>query len=361
MRFMATVFGFAALLCASPVLAQGNAEPVEPFKLGTFQIDAGPQVGIVVQDRYVIELDQANAALQIDPMYPQVPMPSDMLELIEQYEYGLKYRIYEIVTDAVTNNRLSSERRPSYIHDVAEVRTLAPILYPGKILNAAANFYSHACEGCTEAEQRESDRNRKENRGIPYLFLKPSRGAVIGTGESVVIPAGRDRIDWEVELGTVIGRAARYVSSTEAEDYVFGYVVSIDVSDRGGRPPGGFGGLDWLVGKGHQTPRSHGAVDRAERVLRRSHGTTPSAAHYRWRDGAGGEGRGHDLLPLGADRVWLVDHHLVSGRRDQQRHLERHLSRRVFRGHPVRLSPAGGGDGGHHRRHRYDPDACGGW
>ena len=253
MRFMATVFGFAALLCASPVLAQGNAEPVEPFKLGTFQIDAGPQVGIVVQDRYVIELDQANAALQIDPMYPQVPMPSDMLELIEQYEYGLKYRIYEIVTDAVTNNRLSSERRPSYIHDVAEVRTLAPILYPGKILNAAANFYSHACEGCTEAEQRESDRNRKENRGIPYLFLKPSRGAVIGTGESVVIPAGRDRIDWEVELGTVIGRAARYVSSTEAEDYVFGYVVSIDVSDRGGRPPGGFGGLDWLVGKGHQT------------------------------------------------------------------------------------------------------------
>ena len=253
MRFMATVIGFVALLSASPVLAQVNAESAEPFKLGTFQIDAGPQVGIVLQGRYVIELDQANAALQIDPTYPRVPMPSDMLELIEQYEYGLKYRIYEIVTDAVTNNRLSSEGRPGYIHDVAEVRTLAPILYPGKILNAAANFYSHACEGCTEEEQRESDQERKENRGIPYLFLKPARGAVIGTGEPVVIPYGRDRIDWEVELGTVIGRAARYVSAAEAEDYVFGYVVSIDVSDRGGRPPGGFGGLDWLVGKGHQS------------------------------------------------------------------------------------------------------------
>jgi 2-keto-4-pentenoate hydratase/2-oxohepta-3-ene-1,7-dioic acid hydratase in catechol pathway len=201
---------------------------------------------------YVIELARANTALQVDPTYPQVSMPSDMLALIEQYEYGLKYRLYEIVNDVVANNRISGER-PSYIHAVGDVRTLAPILYPGKILNAAANFYSHACEGCSEEEQRESDRERRENRGIPYLFLKPSRGAVIGTGESVVIPAGRDRIDWEVELGTVIGRAARYVSAAEAKDYVFGYVVTIDVSDRGGRPPGGFTGLDWLVGKGHQS------------------------------------------------------------------------------------------------------------
>ncbi|MGH9462060.1 MAG: fumarylacetoacetate hydrolase family protein, partial [Vicinamibacteria bacterium] len=115
------------------------------------------------------------------------------------------------------------------------------------------NFYSHACEGCSEQELQESNKRRRENRGVPYLFLKPSRGAVIGTGEPVVIPAGRDRVDWEVELGTVIGRAARYVSAAEAQDYVFGYTVSIDVSDRGGRPPGGFDGRDWLVGKGHQS------------------------------------------------------------------------------------------------------------
>jgi hypothetical protein len=178
MRFVATVVGLTALLGASSVFAQSN---VEPFKLGTFQIGSGPTVGIVLQDRYVIELDPANAALQIDPMYPRVPMPSDMLELIERYEYGLKHRIYEIVADAVTNNRLSGDGRPGYIHDVGGVRTLAPILYPGKILNAAVNFYSHACEGCTEEELNESNRKRREERGVPYLFLKPSRGAVIGT------------------------------------------------------------------------------------------------------------------------------------------------------------------------------------
>ena len=86
--------------------------------------------------------------------------------------------------------------------------------------------------------------------GIPYLFLKPARGAVIGTGESVVIPPGRDRIDWEVEFGTVIGRPASYISATEAQDYVFGYMVTIDISDRGGRPEGR---SDWFVGKGHDS------------------------------------------------------------------------------------------------------------
>ena len=114
MRFIATVVGFVALLGANQVLAQGNATPLEPFKIGTFQIDAGPQVGIVLQDRYVIDLDRGNEALQINPAYAQISMPADMLELIGQYEYGLKHRIYEIVTDAVTHNRLSGQRRPVY-------------------------------------------------------------------------------------------------------------------------------------------------------------------------------------------------------------------------------------------------------
>ena len=89
---------------------------------------------------------------------------------------------------------------------------------------------------------------------MPYLFLKPSQGAVIGHDDAIVIPYGRDRTDWEVELGTVIGRTAKYVSAADAQDYVFGYTVSIDVSDRGGRPPGGNGMTsDWFVGKGHDT------------------------------------------------------------------------------------------------------------
>jgi 2-keto-4-pentenoate hydratase/2-oxohepta-3-ene-1,7-dioic acid hydratase in catechol pathway len=121
-------------------------------------------------------------------------------------------------------------------------------------MNAAVNFYSHIDEAASEAERRKAMRERRENRGVPYIFLKPTRGAIIGAGEPIVIPHGRDRTDWEVELGTVIGRPAKYVSAAEAEEYVFGYMVSVDVSDRGGRPPGGFsGGIDWFVGKGHDS------------------------------------------------------------------------------------------------------------
>jgi 2-keto-4-pentenoate hydratase/2-oxohepta-3-ene-1,7-dioic acid hydratase in catechol pathway len=108
-------------------------------------------------------------------------------------------------------------------------------------------------EGGTAEEQKKAAEERRAKRGVPYLFLKPTEGAIIGNGDAVVIPYGRDRIDWEVELAIVMGRAAKYVPATKAPDYIFGYMVSIDVSDRGGRPPDSRPGSDWFVGKGHDT------------------------------------------------------------------------------------------------------------
>ncbi|SVA51165.1 uncharacterized protein METZ01_LOCUS104019, partial [marine metagenome] len=231
-----------------------NIESSEPFKLGTYENEGRIFVGIVLRDQLIIELGPANTDLEGQRDYATMPMPQDMLGLIERYDYGLKYRLYEIVNHLVENDRLAAGVRPGYIHPLSDVRTLAPIQYPGKILNAAVNFYSHISEGATPEARQEAIRQRQENRGVPYLFLKPARGAVVGNGDNIVIPDGRDRIDWEVELGTVIGRRAKYVSAGEAENYVFGYMVSIDVSDRGGRPPGGYGsGSDWFVGKGHDT------------------------------------------------------------------------------------------------------------
>jgi len=231
-----------------------SAQPIaEPFKVGTFEIEGVPRVSLVLRDSLVVDIEAANLALERSPVYPGVPAPADMVELIERYEYGLKRRLYEIVNNLVDHNMLS-ETRPAYVHDLEDVRTLPPIMYPGKILNAAVNFYSHVNESGNEQERAEARRQRRDNRGVPYLFLKPSRGAVIGNGDPIVIPYGRDRTDWEVELGTVIGRAAKYVSASDAEDYVFGYMVTLDISDRGGRPPGGNPmRSDWFVGKGHDT------------------------------------------------------------------------------------------------------------
>jgi 2-keto-4-pentenoate hydratase/2-oxohepta-3-ene-1,7-dioic acid hydratase in catechol pathway len=247
------IVGLLAL--APPALgAPPEAADTEPFKVGTFQAGGKPFVGLVLRDALIVELGPANTDFETATDYPALSMPEDMLALIGEYEYGLKYRLYEIANHLVAASRLSGERRPAYVHGVNEVNTLAPIRYPTKVMNAAVNFYSHIDEAASEAERREAMHRRRENRGAPYIFLKPTRGAIIGNGEPIVIPHGRTRTDWEVELATVIGRPAKYVSAVQAEDYVFGYMVSIDVSDRGGRPPGGFdAGIDWFVGKGHDT------------------------------------------------------------------------------------------------------------
>ena len=256
MRRILILVVLAALAGSTDFSAQSSlaTTSAEPFKLGTFEINGERRVGIVLRDRLVVDLHEANRVLERNPAFPALPMPQDMIELISRYEYGLKYRLYEIVNDAIASNLLADGRRPGYIREVKEVRTLAPLLYPGKILNAGGNFYTHLAENNTPELQQKAIEQRRANRGVPYLFIKPSQGPVIGDDDVVVLPHGRDRIDWEVELSTVIGRAARYVPATQAQDHVFGYMVMIDISDRGGRPPGGFGaGVDWFVMKGQDT------------------------------------------------------------------------------------------------------------
>jgi 2-keto-4-pentenoate hydratase/2-oxohepta-3-ene-1,7-dioic acid hydratase in catechol pathway len=85
------------------------------------------------------------------------------------------------------------------------------------------------------------------------MFLK-APSSVIGTDDTIIMPYGRTELDWEIELATIMGRTARYVNANVAPDYIFGYTIMLDISDRGGRPPGGFSsGTDWFVMKGQDT------------------------------------------------------------------------------------------------------------
>ena len=244
---------------AASVFAQ-DSESVEPFKVGTFAINDVPTVGLVLRDdQLIVELGAANRAMELQPQYSKMTMPADVLGLIEQYEYGLKYRIYEVVNWLNEEGLLDSSGQPDYIHPVADVDIMAPIQYPSKVMNAAVNFYTHACEGCSAEQLAQRTRERQENRGVPYLFLKPTRGAIVGDGDDIIMPYGRDEIEYEVEMAIVFGKSGKYISANRAYDHVFGYMVAMDVSDRGGRPPGGYGTRsDWFVGKGHDTFAPHG-------------------------------------------------------------------------------------------------------
>ena len=75
----------ALVALATPALLSAQSGSVltsaEPFKLGTFEIDGYERIGIVLQDKLIVELDAANRALERNPVYPRIPMPADMREL----------------------------------------------------------------------------------------------------------------------------------------------------------------------------------------------------------------------------------------------------------------------------------------
>jgi 2-keto-4-pentenoate hydratase/2-oxohepta-3-ene-1,7-dioic acid hydratase in catechol pathway len=248
-RLGLAIAALAAFVSPAVVNAQ---TAVEPYKVGTFNINGQKTLGLVLRDQFIVDIAAANQAMATG----RIQAPAHMIELIERYDSGVRARLVQITNDLVQNNRLTGSGRPAYVHDVRNVDILAPMTdpWPSKIMNAAVNFYTHACEGCTPEELAAQTRERQTNRGVPYLFLKPTRGAIIGDGDEIILPYGRDDIEWEIEFATVFGREGKYISARRAYDYVFGYMAGMDISDRGGRPPGGFGsGSDWFVGKGHDT------------------------------------------------------------------------------------------------------------
>jgi 2-keto-4-pentenoate hydratase/2-oxohepta-3-ene-1,7-dioic acid hydratase in catechol pathway len=105
---------------------------------------------------------------------------------------------------------------------VADARLVAPLTYPGKVLCSGANYYSHAAEMGVAAPDPE---------GEPFFFLKPPATTVIGPGEPIPCPATA-LLDWEAELGVVIGRRAKDVLRENAFDFIAGYLVANDVSAR---------------------------------------------------------------------------------------------------------------------------------
>ncbi|MCZ6792745.1 MAG: fumarylacetoacetate hydrolase family protein [Planctomycetota bacterium] len=132
----------------------------------------------------------------------------------------------------------------------ADARILAPIPRPPKLLLLAGNYAAHIREGGGLAVERA--------KTFPYVFMKPPTTTINHPGADIAIPAvSPDHIDWEVELGVIIGRRARRVREDKALEHVAGFTVVNDLSDRRFRPNPGrvvrqkdtF--FDWLHGKWH--------------------------------------------------------------------------------------------------------------
>ena len=108
-------------------------------------------------------------------------------------------------------------------YPAGEINLRAPLVRPGKLLAAAANYQDHV----TETGGDPLDKSTLS----PRLFLKPST-SVAGPDESVELPDLSKQVDWEAELGVVIGRRVKDVAVAEALDVVAGYLCANDVSAR---------------------------------------------------------------------------------------------------------------------------------
>ena len=237
--------GYLGAVLLALAIASTEAQQATAYKLGMFEQGGRAFVGMVLaNDTAVVDLSRAN-----------VNAPATLKQLIAGW-------------DAKVGTALAAlAAKPPATIPIAQLRTLPPLPDPKVLLSTAVNYTEHAMEMTGSATSAASaaavdpkiaqgipgywQRRPGDPRQNPYFFVKANT-AITGHRDPIILPRGRERIDWECEMNIVIGRTAKYVTRDNAADYIFGYTLMNDVSDRGGRPDGRHGS-DWQLGKSHDT------------------------------------------------------------------------------------------------------------
>ena len=168
--------------------------------------------------------------------------------------FGSALQFFEagpIAAEAARGAAAYAQRSGEGVHNLRDVKLKAPIPNPRKLLCRAGNYADHIREGGGEAPEKAVT--------TPRVFMKPPSTTVIGPEEAIVLPRNAHKIDWECEIAAVIGRRARFVSGAKGLDYVAGYTVLNDVSERSlkfetsRKERDGDKWFDWLNGKWFDT------------------------------------------------------------------------------------------------------------
>jgi 2-keto-4-pentenoate hydratase/2-oxohepta-3-ene-1,7-dioic acid hydratase in catechol pathway len=179
----------------------------------TGKIERGPAVGALLSGEQVLDL--ASALVDFKDERPIDPVLS-WLDVD-----GKWFGRARALCDQVEGNPARREelREKGSVHRIGDIKLLAPVPRPGKLICIGLNYRDHAAESKMPIPER------------PVVFSKFTT-AVIGPGEPVVLPVTSTQVDYEAELAVVIGRKAKNVSLEHALDYVLGYTNLNDVSAR---------------------------------------------------------------------------------------------------------------------------------
>lgn len=187
------------------------------MQLVTFSYQGQSRLGARVKRndrRYVIDLHEARPDL-----------PSEMMAFLSAGERALQLARQAI--DTAPDRSLRPEE---------DIRPLAPVPRPGKIVCLGHNYFDHMGLGRTEPPE------------FPTFFCK-TVNAIVGTGEPIVVPKVSVQVDYEAELAVIIGQRARHAAIDRALDFVAGYSIFNDVSARDYQKRTS----QWMIGKSFDT------------------------------------------------------------------------------------------------------------
>jgi 2-keto-4-pentenoate hydratase/2-oxohepta-3-ene-1,7-dioic acid hydratase in catechol pathway len=206
------------------------------MKLLTYKTqDTEPRLGFIHNNQVIDMQDFGDVS--------NFPLPNDMLELID-----MGFEIIPEITEMIAETPENFFEEIAYEMD--EVTILAPIEKPRKnIIGIGLNYTEHVAESA-----RTLDTTGKLPTK-PIIFSKPPTTVTATNTEIIKNTKLTSQLDWECELAVIISKKGKYVSKSEALDYVFGYTIINDISARDCRREG-----QWIVSKGQDTFAPMGPV-----------------------------------------------------------------------------------------------------
>jgi 2-keto-4-pentenoate hydratase/2-oxohepta-3-ene-1,7-dioic acid hydratase in catechol pathway len=183
------------------------------FKLLSIRAGQGSRAGVLIGDAVY---DAAKVT--------GVPAHASVLGMLE--DWGRARRLLTQASRRIASGKARGKGLP-----LARARLLAPVLYPGAIYCAGANYTDHMAE-MARAQGQTPGPTMKELGEKPWHFVKTSKSSVVGPDTRVKLPVYSQMVDWEVELAAVIGKVARDVPVERALAHVAGYTIANDLSAR---------------------------------------------------------------------------------------------------------------------------------
>jgi 2-keto-4-pentenoate hydratase/2-oxohepta-3-ene-1,7-dioic acid hydratase in catechol pathway len=226
------------------------------FALGTFSAAGGPRFpGLLIEGKV---LPVAAAQVYIRASGAVLKGVESILSLLDHWQHN-----FPLLDGLAHRFSVSNEDGGAFV-SVEQLQMHAPVDMPRQIFCSGANYFKHVVdlicddpsfqtEGVDATQRRhfaEKLMFERAANGKPFVFSKIV-SSVTGPFDPVIIPTDALKPDWGLELGVVIGKRARRVSCTEALDYVAGYVVVNDITERTKvyRPDTAQMGMDWLSSK----------------------------------------------------------------------------------------------------------------